>query len=112
MSWDGRQSVFDAMGNALSSKKAADNTELVWAIIEQAMQYSNESSADIPATKSLFDFFEEKVDEMLTSTLGSSEDIWKKREMILNLAEWWGAFVIRLRALESNHRCRPTSASC
>jgi hypothetical protein len=93
MNWDGRQSIFDHLGNQLPEKDAADNTELVWEIIESAMKYSNEESATIPAERSLYDYFEEKVRTMIPSEMDGEKDVAKKRETILHMAEMWGAFV-------------------
>lgn len=86
MNWDGRQSVFDHVGKPMPEKETANNEETVWIIIEQAMKYSNEESTNIPAEKSLYNFFEEQVQKMFP------EDE-KKRETILQMAEMWGAFV-------------------
>ena len=44
----------------MSDDDAAENTEVVWTIIEQAMKYSNDESANIPAERSLYNFFEEE----------------------------------------------------
>jgi hypothetical protein len=95
MNWDGRQSVFDYLGNHMSEKEAAENTETVWTIIEQAMKYSNEESATIPADKSLYSFFEELVQKLIpTDGAGAEEEEAKrKRETVLHMAEMWGAFV-------------------
>ncbi|KAF2262849.1 FAD/NAD(P)-binding domain-containing protein [Lojkania enalia] len=93
MTWDGRQSIFDHLGHLMPEKDAAENTELVWAMIEQAMHYSNESYSTIPASTSLFEFFEDKVQALISSELDSDEDVKKKRQAILHLAEMWGAFV-------------------
>jgi predicted NAD/FAD-dependent oxidoreductase len=93
MNWDGRQSVFDSLGNHMPDHDAAENTEHVWAIIEQAMKLSNEESANIPAEKSLYDFFEEQVVKMLPSDDRNDGEANKKRLTILQMAEMWGAFV-------------------
>ena len=95
MSWDGRQSVFDHLGRHLSDADAAENTELVWTIIEKAMKLSNEASATISAEKSLYDFFKEQVVEMFPSKTTDHDDqeAKGKRAMILRMAEMWGAFV-------------------
>jgi len=90
MNWDGRQSVFDHMGNAVSEKEAAENTEIVWSIIERAMKYSNEESGTIPADRSLYDFFEEQVVKMFGDETAGAQ---AKRRTILQMAEMWGAFV-------------------
>jgi hypothetical protein len=93
MSWDERQSVFDHLGNQMPESEATENTELVWMIIEQAMKYSNDESADIPADKSLHNFFEEKLEEILPSLVESNDEEKRKRATILRMAEMWGAFV-------------------
>lgn len=93
MSWDGRQSIFDKLGNQMPSKEAGESTEIVWEIIEQAMKYSNEESATIPPERSLYDYFEEKVKDMIPSEMDGDEEVKRKRESILSMAEMWGAFV-------------------
>ncbi|KAH5644207.1 hypothetical protein HBI51_122060 [Parastagonospora nodorum] len=86
MNWDGRQAIFDSVGKQMEEGETAKNEEVVWEIIEQAMKYSNAESATIPAQKSLFNFFEEKVQGMFP-------DDKAKQETILQMAEMWGAFV-------------------
>ncbi|KAF2867674.1 amine oxidase [Massariosphaeria phaeospora] len=93
INWDGRQSVFDHLGNPIPEVEAADNTELVWNIIEQAMKHSNDDSAEIPAEKSLFDYFKEKVKDMVPVLMDGDDEAEKKRATILQMAEQWGAFV-------------------
>jgi hypothetical protein len=92
MNWDGRQSIFDHLGYRLSEKEAAENEEIVWGIIEQAMKYSNEESATIPAQKSLYNFFEEQVETMFPDVNGDVK-AKRKRETVLQISEMWGAFV-------------------
>lgn len=93
MNWDGRQAVFDENGHPMSERDSAENTELLWTIIEQAMKYSNENSANIPSDRSLYNFFEEKLDEMTSSLADTNEEQRSRRETILHMAEMWGAFV-------------------
>jgi hypothetical protein len=93
MDWDGRQSIFDHLGKQMPEKDANENTELVWEIIESAMRYSNEESATIPAERSLYDYFEEKVQTMIPGEMEGDEDVKKRRETVLKMAEMWGAFV-------------------
>jgi len=93
MSWDGRQSVFDHLGRMLSDKDAAEYTELVWTVIEQAMKHSNEHSATISPNKSLMDFFEEKAEQLFPSDFSEDKEALRKRRLFLNMAEMWGAFV-------------------
>jgi hypothetical protein len=95
-SWDGRQAVFDETGHLLPDKDTAEYGELVWSVIEQAMEYSNEHTATIPASKSLMDFFEEKSKELFPSELegeSANPETLRKRKQFLGLAEMWGAFV-------------------
>ncbi len=95
MNWDGRQSIFDHLGKQLPDQEAAENSEIVWGIIGQAMKISDEESATIPAEKSLYDFVKEKVQEIPSSTPGKADDddVNTKREKILQMSEMWGAFV-------------------
>jgi len=93
MNWDGRQSIFNHLGKQMHEKDAAENTELVWEIIESAMKYSNEESAAIPAERSLYDYFKEKVQTMIPAEMEGDLDASKRRETILQMAEMWGAFV-------------------
>jgi monoamine oxidase len=74
----------------MSKNETADNEEIVWGIIAQAMKHSNEESANIPAEKSLYEFFEEQVAEMFPS---KNNEAKSRRETILQIAEMWGAFV-------------------
>ncbi|CAA9961353.1 amine oxidase [Pyrenophora teres f. maculata] len=90
MNWDGRQSVFDSLGNHMPDEDAAKNTEHVWSIIEKAMKHSNEESANIPAEKSLYNYFEEQVEKMFPD---QSDEAKQKQRTILQMAEMWGAFV-------------------
>ncbi|KAF2197221.1 amine oxidase [Delitschia confertaspora ATCC 74209] len=91
--WDGRQSIFDQLGKLIPEKDALEYGELVWTVIEQAMKYSNENTASIPATMSLWDFFQEKVKEFYPSEMGEDGETNKKGETLLKIAEMWGAFV-------------------
>lgn len=95
MNWDGRQSVFDHLGNHMPGKEASENTEVVWTIIEEAMKLSNEKSASIPVGKSLYNFFDEQVEEKFPSKTEDTSDQESKRKQrtILQMAEMWGAFV-------------------
>lgn len=95
MNWDGRQSVFDHVGRHMNDAEAAENTEIVWTIIERAMKLSNEESATIPAHKSLYDYFKEQVKEIFPSkhSIEVEDESKKKQEIILQMAEMWGAFV-------------------
>lgn len=93
MNWDGRQAVFDHLGNLMPEPEAAENTEHVWTIIERAMKLSNDDSASIPAEKSLYDFFKEQVVEMFPPDDEGEGKAKSKQNTILQMGEMWGAFV-------------------
>ncbi|KAH7068103.1 hypothetical protein BKA63DRAFT_106292 [Paraphoma chrysanthemicola] len=94
MNWDGRASVFDHLGKGIPPEDVLENDETVWSIIEQAMKYSNEDSASIPAERSLFNYFEEQVQKIFPDEEDiANQKLKKKRETILQMAEMWGAFV-------------------
>jgi hypothetical protein len=93
MGLDGRQSIFDTLGKQMPEKESNENNEIVWEIVESAMKYSNEECATIPVDRSLYDYFEEKVKTMVPSDMEGDEEVKRKRETILNMAEMWGAFV-------------------
>lgn len=88
--WDGRQSVFDHLGDALLEKDAAEYTELVWKVIGEAYEYVNEHGTDISPGRSLWDFFRERSKEMFPDSDPHAES---KRDTLTSMAEMWGAFV-------------------
>ena len=77
--------VFDELGKRIDEKKSKELSELVWGVISDAFQHSNEKSASIPSSKSLKDFMVEK--------LGTKNISQMDRKMALQVAEMWGAFV-------------------
>lgn len=77
----------------MPANEAGENSELVWGIIEQAMKYSEDESAKIPANESLYDFFKKKVPELIPQEMEGVGDVERKREDVLDMSEMWGAFV-------------------
>lgn len=98
--WDGRQCIYNQNGTALSEKEATDASETIWSIIGDGMEFSKQNSASISASKSLLDYIKEK-----TATLYADGEEnphskhldeaarEKKRNLLLKIAEMWGAFV-------------------
>ena len=78
-------SVFDEAGKLLDSQRANEVFKLVWGIISDAFKYSNESCSDIPSDQSLKDFFIQKI--------GEKDLRGADKQLILQMAEMWGAFV-------------------
>ncbi len=77
--------VYDEFGQPLSDERGMEITELVWGIIGEAFQYSNEESASIPSDMSLMDFFKAKVNELKLDEATS--------ELVLQMAHVWGDYV-------------------
>ncbi|KAK0635890.1 hypothetical protein B0T17DRAFT_485278 [Bombardia bombarda] len=89
-SWDNRSYVFDEDGELFSLEDGTKYSTIVWNIIEDAFEYSNKQGSDIDSDKSLLDFFREQV----TIKIPETEDGYaKKRHVVLQLSELWGAFV-------------------
>ncbi|KAK1778888.1 hypothetical protein QBC45DRAFT_147126 [Copromyces sp. CBS 386.78] len=88
--WDGDAAVFDEHGHMLPAKDGERFSTIMWNIIAEAFQYSDKHSAEIDTSRSLLDFFKEKVVDQIPET---EEDYARKREIVLQMAELWGAFV-------------------
>ncbi|EON64066.1 hypothetical protein W97_03296 [Coniosporium apollinis CBS 100218] len=73
------------LGLPINKEKAAAGFDLVWSIISDAFKHSNENCANIAPNVSLKDLFREKLAERSLS----HDD----RNLVLQLAEMWGAFV-------------------
>lgn len=80
-----RTSVYDEVGQLLSDQKDIEITEIVWGIIGEAFQYSNEESASISPNMSLMDFFQAKVKNMTLDEATSKQ--------VLQMAHIWGDYV-------------------
>jgi hypothetical protein len=97
--WDGRQAFFDDFGHKVPDKVSAEVTEMVWGVIEEAMQYSNASNAGaktISTKESLMDFFVKKAIDLfpnLFNEQSTDDKTGQKRNMVLKMAEMWGAFI-------------------
>ncbi|KAM0719647.1 hypothetical protein Q7P37_003778 [Cladosporium fusiforme] len=81
--WDEEQSVIDSSGKPLSSEEAEEYGRLLWddGLIGAAFKYSNEHGQSIPASRSLYDFFEEKAKELFTDL--APVKAGRKREQLL-----------------------------
>jgi hypothetical protein len=91
--WDEEQSVIDSAGNPMDPTEAGEYGRLLWddGLIAAAFKYSNENSKLIPASRSLYDFFEERVQELFTDL--STDEAQRKRSGLLQACEMWGAYV-------------------
>ncbi|KAK7541574.1 amine oxidase [Phyllosticta citricarpa] len=91
--WDGRQCIYDQQGKALPEEEAAEAAETIWNIIGDGMEYAKEHSASIPPSKSLLDYLKEETKELYQDTDLDEAAKQKKRNLLLKMAEMWGAFV-------------------
>ena len=91
--WDEEQRVINSDGEPLDAEEAEEFGRIMWddGLIAAAFQYSNEHSKTIPATRSLYDFFEEKSRDSFTELPAAEAE--RKRKTLLQTACMWGAYV-------------------
>ncbi len=89
-SLDESSSSFDEFGVRFPSTKRTKYETVMWNIIAEAFEYSKHSGAEIDPTKSLLDFFKEKIPQHIPET---EADYEKERLMMLQMCESWGAFI-------------------
>ncbi|KAI9367142.1 hypothetical protein BJX61DRAFT_547775 [Aspergillus egyptiacus] len=85
LDFEGNQVIFSPDGKQLDEKLATKITEFVWSTIEEAFKYSNSHKDSIPAEKSLFDFFRERVEET-----GFTDE---EKDLCIEFCRFWGAYV-------------------
>ncbi|KAK4188018.1 hypothetical protein QBC35DRAFT_515014 [Podospora australis] len=88
--WDHESYVYDEDGTLLNLKDGERYSAIFWEIIEEAFKYSTEHEAEISPERTLLDFVKEKIPERIP---GTEEAYEKKRIMLLQFADLWGAFV-------------------
>jgi hypothetical protein len=84
--WGEKFKVFGADGNLLGEGR--EYNDAMWKIIAQAFKYSAQNTSTINPNESLKDFFEKK----LLEEFPGQADLDKK-EILMQMAELWGAFV-------------------
>lgn len=89
-SWDTTSYVFDEAGKLFDVKDGENYSNMTWDIIQDAFKHSNKNSTEIHYGDSLDDFFRQKVKEKIPDT---EEDYERKRSIVLQVSELWGAFV-------------------
>ncbi|KAI8219785.1 hypothetical protein K4K55_011940 [Colletotrichum sp. SAR 10_96] len=89
-SWDHRTYMVDEDGILLDPADSEHYSSIMWGIIQDAFQHSNKNTASIHPDESLWDFFQERLVEKIPET---EEDYAKKRSIVLQVAESWGAFI-------------------
>lgn len=89
-SWDTRSYVFDEFGSLFPVEEGEKYADLMWDIVQDAFKHSNKLTAEIDAKESLHDFFVQRVIERIPD---GEEDCERKRSIVMQMSEMWGAFV-------------------
>lgn len=89
-SWDTTSYVFDEFGKLFPVAEGEKYSNIAWDIIQDAFNHSNKFSKDTDPKESLHDFFVQKVVEKVPST---EEDHERRRNIVMQVSELWGAFV-------------------
>ncbi|KAL1960433.1 hypothetical protein VTO42DRAFT_7732 [Malbranchea cinnamomea] len=84
-SWEGAQAIIDKDGHHLDKKAANKVIEFMWTTIDKAFEYSRKNSNAIPASKSLFDYF---VEELENTKFDDHE-----KEACLEFCKLWGSYI-------------------
>jgi phytoene dehydrogenase-like protein len=88
--WDTKTYILDESGKLFPLKEGEAYSGIMWDIVQDAFKYSNQYSAIIDKDESLYDFFHRRVIELIPET---EEDHEKKRKIVLQISELWGAFI-------------------
>jgi len=88
--FDAQTIMYDEDGMLIPIGDGIRCSEMMWAIIKKAFEYSNESSANIDPEMTLLDFFQEQIPHCIPN---SEEGYSRKRYILRQLCEAWGAFV-------------------
>lgn len=67
-------------------EKADRFTDLVWQIVDEAIEFSQENGQKIPETMSLYDHFVKRAKEMFPE---QHED----QNLLLSMSQMWGAYI-------------------
>lgn len=89
-SWESASCVYDEDGRPYAPDEGAAYSTMMWDIVQAAFRHSNKHSADIDPGESLLDFFRAKLRETIPET---TEGWRRKRDIVLQMADLWGAFV-------------------
>ena len=89
-SWDSRSYAFSDSGELFNVDDSDKYADTMWSIVQDAFEHSNQNGRTISEKESLHDFFIEKVKEKIPE---SEADWARKREIVMQTSELWGAFV-------------------
>lgn len=83
--WDGRQSIFGTAGDLFDEDTATKITDFVWTTLDEAFEHSNKFKDEIPAGKSLLDFFKERV--------AQTNFTQAEKDACIESSKMWGSYV-------------------
>ncbi|KAI0506302.1 flavin-containing amine oxidoreductase [Xylaria bambusicola] len=89
-SWTAKTSVVDETGKMLPPHEAEVYSNMMWEIIGAAFTHSNRNTSTISPDESLLDFFNKELARRIPE---NSPDWEKKRKIMSQIAESWGAYV-------------------
>lgn len=87
---DHAANVLDESGTLVETGAAEECSTVMWDIVQDAFLLSKKSCADIDRSRSLWDFFCERLPDRMPETDPKFED---KRKLVLQMSELWGAYV-------------------
>lgn len=87
---DNSSNSFDEFGVRFPSANGTKYETILWDIIGEAFEYSKQKGSEIDPSKSLLDYFKEKIPEYIPDTEAEYE---KHRQITLQMCESWGAFI-------------------
>ncbi|CAK7206409.1 hypothetical protein SEUCBS139899_009201 [Sporothrix eucalyptigena] len=90
--------VFDVEGAIMPLDEGEALSTIMWTIVEEAFVHSNKNCSTIDPSESLLNFFEQRLDAHIppasaSSTEAETDAIARKRKLVLQMADFWGAFV-------------------
>ncbi|KAJ2898146.1 flavin containing amine oxidoreductase [Zalerion maritima] len=94
-SWGHNPHIFDEDGKLFDAKEAAQLSDIMWDIVLKAFQFSNKNCAATDSKESLYDFFVSNSEIVIpnATTPEGQEEVLRKRKILLQMCEMWGAFV-------------------
>jgi Flavin containing amine oxidoreductase len=99
-----RQAAWDSDGKPLGPETRAAYSEMLWGLIDEAIKYSHDHTADIPKDESLYDFIRNRIESKFAD-VGEEEHFKSSeiedKELFYHMAEIWGAFVGGTIAMQS-----------
>ncbi|TWU79230.1 hypothetical protein ED733_009002 [Metarhizium rileyi] len=82
--------VYDHLGDLMSLEDGEKYSAMVWNIVQQAFDHANTYGAETHSDESLLSFVRERAADLIPE---DDVECVKKREILIRLAEMWGAFI-------------------